>query len=159
MAFQKETTNLTLDVYDSTASNFTKFANATNGTYYNVTETAPAGVTIISYLITPDGVVDVYEHDASDGLEDAKDNLLHIILPLSIFTAIGLLGLAAYLYANMKKYMKEAICNAVMSQELEDSRKAKNNNRGGNQHADASDSAPLQKPPAAHIMSVRGDYN
>ncbi|KAK9317969.1 hypothetical protein V1522DRAFT_396431 [Lipomyces starkeyi] len=148
MAFQKETTNLTLDVHDSTASNVTKFANATNGTYYNVTQTAPAGVTITSYLITPDGVVDVYEHDASDG---AKDNLLHIILPLSIFTAIGLLGLAAYLYASMKKYMKEAICNAVMSQELEDSRKAKNNNRSSNQHADASDSAPLQKPPAAHI--------
>ncbi|KAK9488609.1 hypothetical protein V1527DRAFT_449112 [Lipomyces starkeyi] len=151
MAFQKEATNLTLDVYDSTASNFTKFANATNGTYYNVTETAPAGVTITSYLITPDGVVDVYEHDASDGLEGAKDNLLHIILPLSIFTAIGLLGLAAYLYASMKKYMKEAICNAVMSQELEDSRKAKDNNRGSNQHADACDSAPLQRPPAVHI--------
>ncbi|KAK9386952.1 hypothetical protein V1515DRAFT_602441 [Lipomyces mesembrius] len=151
MAFQKETADRTLDLYNSTQSNFTNFSNATNGTHYNVTETAPAGVTITSYLITPDGVVDVYEHDRSDGLEDAKDNLLHIILPLSIFTAIGLLGLAAYLYGSMKKYMKEAICNAVMSQELEDSSKARNNNRGSNQDADSSDSVPLQKPLAAHI--------
>ncbi|KAK9377815.1 uncharacterized protein V1513DRAFT_435313 [Lipomyces chichibuensis] len=151
MAVQKETANLKLDLYNSTSSNFTKIANAINGTHYNVTETAPAVVTITSYLITPDGVVDVYEHDGSDGLEDAKDNLLHIILPLSIFTAIGLLGLAAYLYSSMKKYMKEAICNAVISQELEDSRKAWNNNRGSNQDADSSNSIPLQKPPAAHI--------
>ncbi|KAK9432688.1 hypothetical protein V1505DRAFT_398172 [Lipomyces doorenjongii] len=150
MAFQKETANLKIDLYNSTQSNFTNFANATNGTHYNVTETAPAGVTITSYLITPDGVVDVYEHDG-DGLDDAKDNLLHIILPLSIFTAIGLLGLAAYLYGSMKKYMKEAICNAVVWQELEDSSKARNNNCGSNQDADSSDSVPLQKPPAAHV--------
>ncbi|KAK9321718.1 hypothetical protein V1517DRAFT_339548 [Lipomyces orientalis] len=159
MAFPTETANLTVELYNSTSSNFTIFGNATNGTQYNLTETAAAGVTTTSYLATPDGV-DGLEHDdtleySGDGLEDPKDKLLHILLPLSVFTAIGLLGLAIYLYGSMKKYMKEAISNALASQDSESSYRARNNNRGNDQYADSSESA-VQKPPAAHI---RNDIN
>ncbi|KAK9261642.1 hypothetical protein V1519DRAFT_467644 [Lipomyces tetrasporus] len=156
MAFPTETANLTMELYNSTSSNFTILGNVTNRALYNLTETAPAGVTTTSYLVTPDGVVDVLDHDDtvefSDGLEDPKDKLLHILLPLSVFTAIGLLGLAIYLYGSMKKYMKEAISNVIATQGPENNYRARNNNRGSVQYADSSESA-VQKPPAAHIKN------
>ncbi|KAK9370129.1 hypothetical protein V1509DRAFT_618603 [Lipomyces kononenkoae] len=121
MEVPTETDKVAFDVYNTTASNFSTSVNATNGTYYNGTEATSAGVKTAPYLVQ-DGLVDG-SVEVSDGFEGTDDKLLHIILPLSVFIAIGLFGLAVYLYGRVKKYMNEVVRNAVASVELENSRK------------------------------------
>ncbi|KAK9240109.1 hypothetical protein V1525DRAFT_396020 [Lipomyces kononenkoae] len=153
MEVPTETDQVTFDIHNSTTSNFNTSVNATNGAYYNATETAPTGVITIPYL-AQDGPVDVYDRDGvaevGDGYEEANDKLLHIILPLSVFAAIGLFGLAVYLYRSMKKSMNEAIRSAVASLELENSRKSGTDD-GNNPHSFRPDSVSLKTPSAAHI--------